>query len=55
MQICEQINEKKNVRGIEFVVFFSHTVLRLQATKKDPFFSDTICEKKQNRTSGSIW
>lgn len=26
MQICEQISEKKNGLGIDFVIFFSHTV-----------------------------
>jgi hypothetical protein len=37
LQICEQKNEKKNRMGIEFVVFFSHTVTDSKLRKKVPF------------------
>ena len=37
LQICEQKNEKKNSLGIEFVVFFLHTVTNSNLQKKVPF------------------
>jgi len=37
LQICERTNEKKNSLGIEFVVFFSHTVTNSNLQKKVPF------------------
>jgi len=34
MQICEQKSEKKNRKGIEFLVFFPHTIIMLNLRKK---------------------
>jgi hypothetical protein len=39
MQICEQINEKKNGLGIDFLVFFSHTVIVPNLLKSSFFLS----------------
>lgn len=45
MQICEQINEKKNGLGIDFLVFFSHTVIVPNLLKSSPFLSHLFVKK----------
>lgn len=45
MQICEQKNEKKNGKAIEFSVFFSDTSYAIKTTKKIPFFEGKTVKK----------
>lgn len=49
MQICEQINEKKNGLGIDFSVFFSHTVIYSLSKKRYPFLFQHFVKKNSTK------
>ncbi len=49
MQICEQINEKKNGLGIDFVVFFPHTVVYPNLVKNSYFLSKLFVKKNTTK------
>ncbi|GAB5401482.1 MAG: hypothetical protein Aureis2KO_30670 [Aureisphaera sp.] len=49
MQICEQINEKKNGFGIDFLVFFSHTKLKSWEQKTSPFLAKIFVKKNTTK------
>ena len=53
LQICEQKNEKKNPKGIEFLVFFPHTAITIKLRKKFILYSDSF-EKNRNKYSSTL-
>jgi len=49
MQICEQISEKKNGLGIDFVIFFSHTVEECDLRKSYPFLAQNFVRENTTK------